>query len=167
MKWPIAFGIVRQEPEHLQPEQDHDHAGDDGQQAVDLRRERQRGTERPDRTPQQRVGEDAPRVEINVGLQPLRRREVIGRLVVFGGDGDQQSARDRDAGGDRGDEPDDEHEAVAHGVGEADRPGQEVEFAKGEKETDNDDESGADFDVVAGRVLGLDRVGLGHLFPTS
>ena len=63
----------REQPEHLNSKQNHDGARKKRENAVDLRRERQRRTERPDRAAQQRVRYDAPGIEIDMRLEPLQR----------------------------------------------------------------------------------------------
>ena len=149
-----------QKPQHLQPQQDHDRAGDKREDAIDFRRERQRRAQRADGAAEQRVGEDAPGVEIDVRFHALDRRESGARFRVFGSDRDQQPAGNGDARRHRGDQADDEYEAVAHRLGHAELPGQQVELAEPQEEGDDDQERRADFDVIARRVLR--RVKMGH-----
>ena len=80
---------ARQESQHLEAKHDHDGAGDDGEQSVGFGGKRQGRAERTHRTAQQRVGDDAPGIEIQMRLEALDAREVGTVLVVGGGRRDQ------------------------------------------------------------------------------
>ena len=110
-------------------------------------------TECPDGAPEERIGNDAPCVEIEVRLQPLSAREISAGLIVFCRDRDQQTAGYRDARRDRRHHADDKHQPVAHLVRNREALRKKVELIKNKKDAGKNHKCRADLDIVAWRVL--------------